>query len=444
MGSGIVIAGIQVSTDEIDSFHHQHNKIRFGVDGTAIDVSALNPLPTSITFADSPSVDAFGRLRVSELSTFFDSKQILGNLPLIWDEAATGGASASTHSIPRASSLMTLGTTSGEKIIRQTKRYFNYQPGKSMLCELTAVMQPKVNVRQRVGYFDDDNGLFFEHDGVTGKVVVRSSVSGSPVDDPFDQADWNLDKMDGNGPSGITLDFSKLQIYEIDFQWFGGGRVRYSLSIGGHLHEIHEQKYSNILDSVYMSTPDLPVRYEIENTGTAATGTTLEHICSTVSSEGGYDPNGVVRGHLMENGEEASFNTTWTPVLSFRLSSAGIRASVAPTEVNLMLLSNAISIFRVLLNPTIGAGTSPTWDPVDSDSVVEVDRLRAGTVTGGTQVGGDYISTDQKTHSSVLPSDLRMAADIAGVSDEIVICCQRAGGGGAANVLAGMSWHEIS
>ncbi len=435
--------GKAVSTDTVAGEEFQEVKMVVGADGVATGVSSTAPFPVDVYFPDTQQLDGFGRLRVGEPQTVFDSKQVIDNRPLLWDEAASGGASASTHSIPRASSLMALGTASGEKIIRQTKRYFNYQPGKSMLVVLTAIMQPKTNVRQRVGYFDDGNGIFFEHDGVTAKVVVRTKTSGTAVDATFDQSDWNTDKMDGFGPSGITVDFSKSQIFIMDFQWLGVGRVRFSLSIDGVTHTVHDRDRSNVIDVVYMSTPDLPVRYEIENTGIAADATTLEQLCSSLTSEGGYNPDGIVHGFTMQNGTGRAFGSSSTPVMSMRLSTAGIRAHVELLSASVLLLSKVASIYRILVNPTIGAGTAPTWVAADAFSNVEIDIARTGSVTGGVLIGGGQISSEERTTSRLVASELTLTSDIAGVSDEIVLCCQTASTGSPTG-LAEMFWKEIS
>jgi len=435
--------GKTIASDDVGGAQYQRIKPAFGADGAATDVSTADPLPVSVFFPDAQHLDGFGRLRVGEPQTVFDSKQVIDNRPLLWDEADSGGASASSHSIPRASSLMALGITSGEKIIRQTKRYFNYQPGKSMLAVLTAIMQPKTNVRQRVGYFDADNGIFFEHDGVTAKVVIRSKTSGSAVDTSIDQASWNTDTMDGTGPSGITVDWSKSQIFLIDFQWLGVGRVRFSLSINGVSYKVHDIDRANTLAVVYMSTPDLPVRYEIENTGIAASATTLEQLCSSLTSEGGYNPDGIVHGSTMQNGEGRGFGASSTPIMSMRLSTAGIRAHVELLSASVLLLSKVASIFRILVNPTIGAGTSPTWVAADAFSNVEIDIARTGSVTGGVLIGGGQISTEERTAARLVSSELTLTSDIAGVSDEIVLCCQTASTGSPTG-LAEMFWKEIA
>lgn len=233
-----------------------------------------------------PDVDAFGRLRISEPHTIFDSKQVFDNLPLFWDDQeVSGSGTSSTFSKPHARTQIAVGTAAGKRV-RQTFERFNYQPGKSQFVVLTGVLGAgSSGITQELGYFDDDNGLFFRCDEGVIYVVSRSSVTGSAVDTTASQSAWNIDTLDGNGPSGLTMDFTLAQIFFMDFEWLGTGRVRFGFYINGVQHYCHEFLNANAISTVYMSTPNLPIRYSIENDGTGA-ASTLDHLCSTVIVEG--------------------------------------------------------------------------------------------------------------------------------------------------------------
>jgi hypothetical protein len=264
---------------------------------------SLTPPVFKTDTADGPDIDAFGRFRVSEPFPIWDNKNVHSKHTSVWHEKTSGGTETITHDASQSSVLLTVGTPSGEYAIRQTSRYFAYLPGKSQKITATAVFAPaQANLVQRVGYFDGPelevtvgqvgNGIFFELHGSTLNLVIRSDASGNIVDEKHPQNTWNKDKLDGDGPSGITLDITKFQIEDFDYQWLGGGRVRYFYAIGGESIFIHEVKHANIDDIVYMRTPTLPIRYEIRNIG-VTTGATLKEICSSVSSEGGYILPGV-------------------------------------------------------------------------------------------------------------------------------------------------------
>ena len=225
----------------------------------------------------------------------------------------------------RSSVSLSLGTVSGQKVIRQTVRYMNYNPGYSQRIFTTQKYDiGKTNLKQTVMYGDDLNGLGFCLDGITFNIFKRSSVTGSVVNTYIPQSDW-LDVMDGSGsdrnPSGIKLDVTKVSIQDIDFQWLGVGRVRYALNINGNNVSFYEFDHANTTSSVYMKTPSLPVRYEIENTGTTASASSLEQICCSVTSEGGY----LIPGFEASAGNKFSAEraiTTRVPIFAVRLKSA--------------------------------------------------------------------------------------------------------------------------
>ena len=300
----------------------------------------------------NPNLDAFGRLRTSNPTALFESQLQYNEAPLFWETALTGGGTA-TH-LPNESAVrLRVTTASGDKVVRQTKQYFRYQSGKSQLVELTGVMGAlKTNVRQRIGYFDTNNGLFFEQDGTNLKVVRRTYTSGTPVDNAVNQSSWNIDTLGGNGPSGYTLDTSKAHILVIDLQWLGVGRVRFGFVIDGMLIYCHEILNANNLSTVYMTTANLPVRYEIENTDTTASETDLIQICSSVQSEGGYEDNlGIL--HSASNGITTVAVTTRVPILTVRpkttFNSITNRGVVLPLSYGLYATTNA-SFYEVVAN----------------------------------------------------------------------------------------------
>ncbi len=257
-GSG----GETIKTDDIGGFHYQQIKISHGEDGEAFPASGVTPFPVSMSFRDTASVDAFGRLRVSNPLTQFDSKQIFDNQPLVWDDAEeSGGSTTSTHDPNEASSIIGVTSNTAGKRTRQTFMRINYQPGKSQLIFMTGTLilaGGGSGITSAFGYFDDDNGIFLRHkDGVTS-FVIKSKTSGTAIDTVADQSSWNIDKLDGSGASGITLDISKSQILVMDFEWLGGGRVRVGFVAGGQLTYVNEFLHSNSLEGPYMSTPNLP------------------------------------------------------------------------------------------------------------------------------------------------------------------------------------------
>lgn len=93
------------------------------------------------------------------------------------------------------------------------------------------------------------------------------------------QQDWNVDTLDGNGPSGVDIDFSKLNVYQIQFRWLGAGEIRYSIEnpITGDMIYFHHEHYSNRNNDVHLDNPSFKMGYIAAN----LTGDTLATNAST-------------------------------------------------------------------------------------------------------------------------------------------------------------------
>src|SRR3990172_6339557 len=316
------------------------------VDNTPLSVSLDVPvavtleavIPVGITYGDSPIIDPFGRLRTSAPYTVFDSKQLYDAAPLFFDDAETSGSgTSSVHSVDLAATTMSVGASTAGQRVRQTKRRFNYQPGKGQLIFMTGVLGAGASgITRRVGYFDENNGLFFQLSGTVLSVGRRTKTSGSPVDTVVTQANWNLDTLDGEGTSGIDLDTTKTQILVIDFEWLGVGRARFGFVVDGMLVYCHEMLNANALATVYMSTPNLPLRYEISNDGTGG-ASSLIHICSTVISEGGQEFNGLVLSTSNGNTHiDANVAGELYACLGLRLKSTYLSATIVNLSMSIM------------------------------------------------------------------------------------------------------------
>jgi hypothetical protein len=332
--------------------------------------------------------DAYARLRTSNPFTRFEVQHQYNEQPLIWNDTLTSGGSI-THLPDESCVRLTTTTTSGSKVTRQSKEHFRYEPGKSQLIIMTGSMgSKKTGVRQRIGYFDDDNGLFFEQDENNLKVVSRSSVSGSVVDTTINQSDWNLDKLDGTGASGINIDTSFAQIFVIDFQWLGVGRVRYGIMSKGDFVYVHEELNSNKHDSAYMTTANLPIAYEIENTSSTSSSTDMKQICSSVSSEGGFLREGFP--FTANNGSTAITVSTRRPILSIRRKATfnGITNTglIIPVDFSVFTVSSNI-FFEIVQGGTL-SGSSFT--SVNSDSLMESD-VSSSTISGGIIIKSGYL-----------------------------------------------------
>ena len=392
------------------------------------------------------SYDAFGRLRTSDPTTLFDSKQLHDNAPLYWDDSEVSGASTtSTHSTARAATEMGVALNTAGKRVRQTFQRFNYQPGKSQQVLCTGILDRSgggSGITAAMGYFDDDNGIFVEIDDGTCGMTIRTSVSGSAVDTTVTQANWNGDKLDGTGASGHTLDLSKAQIWWCDIEWLGVGTVRTGFVIEGKFILCHSFHHSNDVTAVYMSTPNLPVRYEIENDGTGP-ASTMEHICSTVVSEGGLELKGVVRYKSTE-GTHVDANTANSiyAIVGLRLKSAQLDEIIDLVSMSMIVQTSDDFEWLVLVNPTV-AGTFTYSDETNSACQTAVGDS-TNTVTGGTPIGGGFVkaSVSGGTISAELDNALRLGSAIDGTPDEIVLCCRPLANN--ADVEGSLTWREAT
>lgn len=387
---------------------------------------------------DDATVDAFGRLRVSDVSTIFDSKQVFDSLPLIYDDQeVSGSGTTSTHNPNHAATVMAVSASTAGKRVRQSFMRMNYQPGKSQLILCTGTLGAGgTGITAAMGYFDDQNGLFaMSKDGVA-YFVKRSNYTGSVVDTEVAQSNWNLDKFDGTGPSGITLDPTKSQILYIDFEWLGVGRVRMGWVVDGKIYYCHEFNHANNQAGVYMSTPNLPIRYEIENDGTGGAAE-LEHICSSVMSEGGVQNNGYLR-HQDTGAITGLATGTAYAIMGGRLKSTHLGATVLVENVSVLGSANDQAHWELRIGGTV-AGTF-TYSDITNSAVQVATGTSANTVTGGIEIDGGYFTTNQAVHFTV-PNALHLGATIDGTPQEwqlVVIPITN-----NMTVRASVTWREL-
>lgn len=394
------------------------------------------------------NTDAFGRLRVSEPFTLFDSSHRYADNNL-WATSTTGTAAA-TFSADEGLVNLTVGSASGDEIIRETIKVFSYQPGKSLLVMNTFVMgTAKANLRQRVGYYGAANGIYFERDGTTNYMVERSSVTGLVSNTRVAQSNWNQDKLDGTGPSGLTLDATKAQILYIDVEWLGLGTVRTGFIINGQFVPAHNFDHANLVTTTYITTASLPMRYEMTNTGATSGASTLKQVCSTAISEGGY----TLAGAQLAVGTPITTPTTLTtagtyyPIVSLRLKSARLDAIVILTALSVLgITNNANYNWRVVASGTTTAGT---WVSAGTNSAVEYNITGTAFTlgTGRILASGFFQGSNQGSASVDILKQALFAFQLerqpfTATPYELTLICSGASNGN--QVLASMDWEEIS
>jgi hypothetical protein len=426
-------------------YHNQiNNQLRLYLNRLSSNQSEIIKFIQSLTdlnLLSKTNFDAFGRLRTSTPYTLFDSQNRFTK-DTQFDEALSGSATC-THLANESSVAMNVTTASGDQVVRQSKRVFPYQPGKSLLIMCTFAMAAgATNLRQRVGYFNANNGIFLQQNNNALSLIVRTYTGGSASDTrAVAQTDWNGDKLDGSGASGITLDVTKTQIFFIDLEWLGVGTVRCGFVIDGEYIVAHTFNNANSLSSVYMQTAILPVRYEITTTGTIAAAKTLKQICSTVISEGGYEQKSALTWARMTS-EKTSIGTSFAPLVSIRLKSTNLGAVVIPNGFSFMPTS-ASDFFEVALikNPTL---TGASFNSASTN--VEFD-VAATALSGGEIVRSDFVASAQKggdalNEPSTYNFDSQIGVTIGGTSDIYTLAARTVTGTG--DGIGALSYWDLT
>lgn len=416
--------------------------------------SSLDNLSTGGTggIIGSFPTDSFGRLRVSEPFTLFDSSHRYRDNGL-WSTYTSGTASA-TFNASQGLMDLTIGTANNDEVIRETTKVFAYQPGKSLLVMSTFVMNPaKDHLEQKVGYYGDENGMYLELSGSILKFVKRSFITGAVVETQAVQSDWNGDKLDGTGPSGLTLDITKAQILWMDFEWLGVGTVRMGFVINGQFILCHSFHHANLITSTYITTASLPLRYEIRNveTPSPATSSTLKQICSTVISEGGYQLNGAQQAIGTPIGTARTLTTagTFYPIVSLKLKTSPDRLDAIVILTALSILPNSSGSYNwQVRSRAVTQGGS--WLSASDDSSVQYNITGTGVdpATPGRILASGYFSQTNQSSGQVdiLKEALfkfQLERDgILGIPYELTLVV--ASDVGSDKVFASLDWEEIS
>ena len=350
--------------------------------------------------AGSTSFDAFGRMRTSSPLTLFDSSHRYADNGL-WSTASGVNGSGVFNSGQGLVDL-TVTNASGSFVTRETTKVFAYQPGKSLLTLNTFVMSPKkTGLRQRVGYYGADNGMYLEQADSSVSFVKRSIVTGSLADTPVLQANWNGDKLDGSGPSGLTLNLTNAQILWMDLEWLGVGSVRMGFVINGQFILCHTFHHANIITSTYITTASLPLRYEIANTAATSGSSTLKQICSSVISEGGYELRGLQQaiGTTITAPKGLTTAGVLYPVATIRLKSGRLDAIAILTAISVMGVATGIYEWSVIASGTTTGG-SGTWISAGANSSVEY-KLDATGITGGRTLASGYLTSNSQATTTI-------------------------------------------
>lgn len=455
MGGG----GDIIATEDVNGIKFQRVKVALGSGTDGGNISATNPLPVGMSYfdADSTMLDAFGRLRVSMPEVLgFGSFEYGLNASFV-ETAVTGTGAVASLVNESSLSLSTGGAADGARAVAQTRIHHRYVPGRSQLIRFTgSFAAPAANVVQRSGYYNDRNGFFIEWDGLDLSFVRRSYTSGSVVDTKIPRASWS-DPFDGTGPSGIDLDLEggTTWLAWLDMEWLGVGRYRFGFAspANGSLLTAYVAAGTNFLSVPYIGTANLPVRYEIFNSGAAAATTTMKWICYSVDTEGGDERSIPVQLAVDSNAASKALpNGAFRPILAIRAATTGPnsvpnRAQLILRAASAIVTGGSSASFRILLNPTTLTqdGGAVSWGA--AGSITEVARFVAAgdTVAGGTIIDSFDVGASNQAKGggdSYLLRRLPLVyTELGSVQDTVVLV--GAGLGGNTTAFASMSFQEV-
>jgi len=389
--------------------------VRDGTSGTGLAVLANGsvrvapPTDNSRFYVHFPhddgSLDSFERLRVSEQRNVFEynfGAIVPSSATTIWEATAVASGTIALTSQLYGTDMSSL-TTNGSGYWIQTYNHVRYRPGVSVLMRFTFNFNElTTNLRMRLGMFTDQgtfpstagDGFYLEAEGATIALVRRYSTTQSiGQEERALQANWNLDKLDGTGSSGITIDWTKAQHFVCEYQWLGVGFIRFGFDCGGSdgIVWCHEFNAANNITGPWARTGSLPVRAEIFNTGVTTTAGRLTLIYVVVQHEGAIEDR---QFRYFGANSGATLRTVGTaaglfPLMSLRASSANDlskRARVVAQSISISVITAGTGTTSIqvalLMLPTPNTGA--TFAGTVGGSAVSVDTAATATtaVTG--------------------------------------------------------------
>jgi hypothetical protein len=430
---------------------------------------------TSVSVFDNNvenTLDAFGKLRVTNPTTILDIRfpgNSTGNANFLSNKLQVSNTGNGSYIGDYQNSRLIISATGAGYYISQSKNYCVYQPGKSLLFMASGVLYPgNTAYTTRIGYFNYStpatpttpltnplvvkNGLYFQHNG--GNYSINISNNSSTFSS-VNQSSWNIDKMNGTGPSGLTLDFTKAQLFVIDMEWLGIGRVRFGFYAYGKIQYCHQVTNINGVTLPYTSSINLPICYSIHNnSATVTSATAFTQICSTVISEGGFSPvgrpfsvsNSTTLVQIAGNVEE--------PILFLRGGSSNYNnQNIIPTGLSIIsTTANNLVLYKLVLflAGTYG-GTQPTWSDVNSTYSV---AQYAGNLGSGYNPANGIIldegyfygrgsNTISQLGDVFTNQVLQLTSNITGLSDILVLTATYINTTGTTDVYGTLSWQEF-
>lgn len=406
------------------------------------------------TFTDgSPVFGPFGTLTTGEPQVIKFYRFLMDNVDVLWYDQTAGGGTITWDPLRTACTLST-GTVAGDFAYRTTNYRHPYVPGVGRTVEFTAQIgdNGKAGLRRRYGYFNENDGCFFEQDGTEIFLVVRSSTSGSPIDTRVPQSEWNLDRADGTDSIGFTLDLTKANMFWIDLQWHGAGRVRFgTYESDGQRIPLHVFGFaSNTENYPYMKTASLPLRFEQENLTTVLSPSIMRYASAVVRHSSRAEINGDKHSDI--SGPIVLADTDGEiPIMSLR---PGLTYNGQPNigifkgmSVEMANTGTRPVVWRLRVDPSGTQLTGGSWASRGQGAFTEVNKTATSVNTSTTvalvkTIGMPGVNTriEDNDNRSLHTFETNVAAD--GATQPTIILTAEVIGTGTAEVFSVINWEE--
>jgi hypothetical protein len=382
------------------------------------------------------------RLKVSPYQAVFFNTFQYGKETDVWDESTANGGTA-THDPNLSGVDLSVTNTLGSEVVRQTVHTMRYIPGRtSTLTFSVKLTPPTAGIRRRLGLNNGSDGFYFEDDGSGDYFCCIANTGGTPALQRVGRAQWNGDKLDGNGPSGIVADPTKQQMVSFEYEWYGAGQVKFCWVIDGQTHVIHTFNTANALVNPWCKTPFLPIRIEIKNTtGGQANGTyKLEQGSNSLISEGEPEKLGTAQNiQTAITGISTGSSNTYAHLLSIRLKSSQLQGIVLPSYFQVATTDNTSIFYRIIRNATITGGE---WNDMPDPNSFTQYNITATGFSGGINLdsgfvmsgSGGSIRIDKDTQFQIGRSSMGTVSDTI----TIVGACSNSN----KSAIAAMTWIE--
>ena len=231
----------------------------------------------------------------------------------------------------------------------------------------------------------------------TSVTTLSGVIASATVDSRIPQSGFNIDMADGTGETGFNLDINKIQMFYIDYAWYGAGTIRYGVKDqGGEIIYLHKFVHGNNKIEAYFRAGNLPIRYEVVNGPTAPDyAPTLFHWGTSLIMDGMFNED---RGYTFAKAGALNSVSTGNPYCLLNIRLAPTADNGLPGGYGVRDLTNRMQLWplgcdvaatdsvivSIILNGTL-TSPAPVWQNVGGNSLTQYDDA-ATTVTGGETV----------------------------------------------------------